>query len=543
MKVHEAIARSLVDNGIHTLFGVIGDGNLFFVNSFAQLPGTHYVAAAGEAGGVLMALGYATASSTVGVATVTHGPALTNTMSALVEGVKGGLPILLVCGDTATIDHENLQNIAQREVVLASGAGFEQARSPATIMEDLASALRRAIIERRPVVLNVPIDFQWQEIDYAPIIVSIADMRAYVPMSADLEAAVGIVAAARRPLIVAGRGAASDEARATLIALGERTGAPLATTLKARDLFRGEPFNIGIMGTLSTPVAVDTILESDCVLAFGASLNKWTSSAGTFLRGKRLIQCNLEPAEIGKYVRPTVGLVGDPINMARIIAHWLDEAEIEPSGFRTEALRERIAGYSAASDFEDLTTDQTIDMRVVLARLNMAVPANRLFVSDGGRFMSQAFKMIEVEGPNAYVFGSNFGSIGFGLPYAIGAARAAPDRPTLLVIGDGGFMLGGLTEFNTAVREGTDLIVVLCNDGGYGAEHIQFRNRDLDPGIALFEWPDFAPVADALGGKGITVRSSRDLDAAVRAIQERNRPLLIDVKCDPCRMPESSKPR
>lgn len=540
MKVHEAIARSLVDNGINTLFGVIGDGNLFFVDSFMRLPGTHYVAAAGEAGVVLMALGYATAARTVGVATVTHGPALTNTMSALVEGVKGSLPMLLLCGDTATIDHENLQNIAQRDVVVASGAGFEQARSPATITEDFACALRRSIVERRPVVLNIPVDFQWQEVEYAPIIVSMADTRAYVPMSADLEEAIGIIAAARGPLIVAGRGAASREAHAALVALGERAGAALATTLKAKDLFRGDPFNVGIMGTLSTPVAVETILESDCILAFGASLNKWTTSAGTFLRGKRLVQCNLEPGEIGRYVRPTVGLVGDPPNMARILTHWLDEAEIEPSGFRTDTLRERLASYSAARDFEDLTTEQTMDIRAVLARLNEAVPANRLFVSDGGRFMSQAFKMIEVEGPEAYVFGSHFGSIGFGLPYAIGAARAARDRPTLLVIGDGGFMLGGLAEFNTAVRDGTDLIVVVCNDGGYGAEHVQFLNRNMDASLALFKWPDFAPVADALGGTGITVRGRSDLDVAVCAIQQRDRPVLIDVKCDPCRMPLAS---
>jgi thiamine pyrophosphate-dependent acetolactate synthase large subunit-like protein len=119
------------------------------------------------------------------------------------------------------------------------------------------------------------------------------------------------------------------------------------------------------------------------------------------------------------------------------------------------------------------------------------------------------------------------------MAYAIGAAVAAPGRPVLLVTGDGGFMLGGLAEFNTAVRHKLDLVVAVCNDSSYGAEHIQFRRKNMDPGLSVFEWPDFASVADALGGQGVTVRTAADLDAAARAIAARGRPLLIDLKLDP----------
>jgi thiamine pyrophosphate-dependent acetolactate synthase large subunit-like protein len=102
-----------------------------------------------------------------------------------------------------------------------------------------------------------------------------------------------------------------------------------------------------------------------------------------------------------------------------------------------------------------------------------------------------------------------------------------------MVTGDGGFMLGGLAEFNSAVRDGTDLIVMVCNDGAYGAEHIQFRARDLDASTSTFQWPDFAPVAEALGGQGYTVRNLKDLDGLADVIANRDRPLLIDVKLDP----------
>ena len=120
---------------------------------------------------------------------------------------------------------------------------------------------------------------------------------------------------------------------------------------------------------------------------------------------------------------------------------------------------------------------------------------------------------------------------------AIGAAAAEPDRPVVLTIGDGGFMLGGLTEFNTAVRHRMDLIVVLCNDNCYGAEYALLRDKQMDPAISLFDWPDFAPIADALGGRGVTVRTVADLENVREAIARLDRPLLIEIKLDPAHMP------
>ena len=139
--------------------------------------------------------------------------------------------------------------------------------------------------------------------------------------------------------------------------------------------------------------------------------------------------------------------------------------------------------------------------------------------------------------PTAYVHTVNFGSIGLGMGNAVGAAFGAPGRPVLLVTGDGGFMLGGLAEFTSAVRHGVDLVVVVLNDGAYGAEHIQLRNKDMDPSIATFQWPDLGPVATALGGLGLTVRNLAELDDALAAIERRDRPVLIDVKLDPDAVP------
>jgi thiamine pyrophosphate-dependent acetolactate synthase large subunit-like protein len=131
----------------------------------------------------------------------------------------------------------------------------------------------------------------------------------------------------------------------------------------------------------------------------------------------------------------------------------------------------------------------------------------------------------------------NYGSIGLGMGNAVGASFGRPGKPVLLVTGDGGFMLGGLAEFNTAVRAGVDLVVAVFNDSAYGAEHIQFRNRDMDATVSTFTWPDLAPIADALGGRGVTVRSRADLDGLAQVIADRDRPVLIDIKIDPDHVP------
>ena len=120
---------------------------------------------------------------------------------------------------------------------------------------------------------------------------------------------------------------------------------------------------------------------------------------------------------------------------------------------------------------------------------------------------------------------------------AIGAGFAVPDRPVVLFTGDGGFMMGGINEFNTAVRMKQDLIVIVANDSAYGAEHIQFLDRKMDPGLAMFDWPSFAQIGTALGGQGILVESNDDLDKALAAIEARDRPLLIELRLDPNDVP------
>ena len=533
LNMYEALACGLLDNGIKTLFGLIGDANLFLVQSYTEQSDAQFVPAVHEGSAVLMAHGYAHKTGNVGVATVTHGPALTNCITALTDAVRAKVSLVLMAGDTPTTNPQHLQNTDQRDVAKLCGAGFEQLQSPATANRDLARAIYRAKAERRPILFNMPADFMWQNAPYQSVVYPLFDTPAFAPEGDDVDEAVGMIASARRPLILAGKGAI--DAEDALIRLADRLEAPLATTLKAKGLFGAHPYCIDLCGTLSTPAGYDAIAKADCIVAFGASLNEWTTDHGKLFRGKRIVQVDTDAAAIGRTVHPDAALVADAGLTAANVLHWLEVAEIPGSGFTKELDPASLRAHDVPK--QKLSADGTVNFVNALTALEDALPSNRVLVTDGGRFMTEVWCRIGVNTPSDFFETTNFGSIGLGLQSAIGASVGAPDRPVVLFTGDGGFMMGGLAEFNTAVRLGLDLIVIICNDAAYGAEHIQLLDKKMDPANSTFDWPSFADVACSLGGTGIDVKSTEDFDKVRDALKNRSGPLLIDMHLDPFDVP------
>ena len=241
MKLHQRLAQAIVGHGVTHLYGLVGDANLFMVDSYVDTGLGRYVACTHEANAVLAAIGFAQTTGRTGVATITHGPALTNVTTALAEAARGGIPLVVLCGDTPPGDVQHLQKIDQREVVAATGATFVEMRRPETATQDLARAFRIAAHRRCPVVFNMRVDLQWETVQDEEKVTPAPDF-ALAPASGQaLEEAVGMLASARRPLILAGRGAIDPGARSALLELAARIEAPVSTTLKAQGLFHGEP--------------------------------------------------------------------------------------------------------------------------------------------------------------------------------------------------------------------------------------------------------------------------------------------------------------
>jgi thiamine pyrophosphate-dependent acetolactate synthase large subunit-like protein len=532
MFVHQALARAISEAHVDTMFGLLGDSNLFMVNAFVEEFGGRYISAVHEASAVMMAQGYASRSGRVGVATVTQGPGLTNTATALVEAVRSSAPLVIITGDTSPSNLLNQQSLVQEPFVRATGAEYVLVESPAQAVNALRYAFGLALGRSRPVVLNCPTEYQWAELDYVQADVVPQPVPVPEPTEEQLDVAVGLIASANRPLVLAGRGVVASVARDAVLAFAKRIGAPLTTTLRARNLYSADEGSLGVMGTLSSEKGAQAIADCDCIIVFGASLNTWTTVRNTLLGDKPIVHVDSDPSHL--IAHATAPVPGDAAAVAAEMTAWLDEAGIAPSNFRARVTD----GLSTADQHAPPRPSRELTFAGALDAIVGALPEQRTVVFDGGRFLGEGFAQVYARDVEREVLSTSFGAVGLGMGAAIGAAAAAGDEPTLLVTGDGGFMMNGLAELHSAIRQALPLVVVICNDGSYGAEYDQYVNKGIKPDLSLFTWPSFPAVAQALGAVGVSVESLDDLPAAVAAAQTPGRSVVIDVRVDAAAVPE-----
>lgn len=537
MKVHEAVAAAVARHGIDTIFGLMGDANMLYLTDFMRDQQGRFIGAAHECAGVSMADGYARVSGKVGVVSVTHGPALTNTLTALVEATRNRSRLLLMTGETPWLDR-HLQYIDIRGAVAPTGAGYERVYRSTDVVAAVGRALRRIDAERRPIVLDVPFDLLSEPAPEAELNeISASRTRGATasgdaPPDADvLDEALGLLASARRPVLLAGRGAVRAGARDAIVQLAEAAGACLATSLLAKDLFSGTKGNLGICGTISRPAAARELAAADCVLVFGAALNRYTAAA--LPEGARIIQCDIDPGVFGAFTPVDLPVLGDARVVATAMARMLAESGINAGHERGAGLESELAAAGPGVDFTDASDDETVDLRTAMIRLDEVLPVERILVTDVGRFMPAPWSHLHVSDPQHFVHSCNFGSIGLGLGTAIGAAIAAPELPVVVVLGDGGFMMG-LPSLSTAIQEKLQMLIVVANDGAYGAEYGKLAGYGVDPAYSFTSWPDFSAVAEAMGGHGVTVRSVNDIDRlADQLLTPERGPVLVNLMLNP----------
>jgi len=516
--------------GVDTVFGLLGDGNLDVVDELVHRHGVRYVPVNREDLAVSAADGYSRSSGRLGVAAVTHGPGLTNAITPLHEAARSRTPLLVLCGDTDPDDPAHNQDIDQQATVAPTGAGFVEIRSPDTVCQDLARAVEEAMTSRRPVVFNLPAHLQSADTDCEEVVVQYPTPHAQPVDQAVLDEALGVLASASRPAILVGRGATGAEARHHILMLAELLRAPVATTLRACGLFAGEPFNLGVCGTVGSPLTTRVLDEADCLIVFGAGLNRYTTSYGSLLIDKSVVQVDTEPDAIGRWYPVERGVIGDSALVAGEMTAALSSLDERPRGLVSDSLADSIAGYDPTGEYVDSSSENWIDPRTLMIWLDRIVPPDRAFVCDVGGFMENPLRYLSVNEPRSHVLPAAFGSVGLSMGTAIGAGLGREDRPVLVVMGDGGWMMGGINGLDTAVHLGLDMVIVVLNDGGYGIEHRALAAKGSDPSIASMAWPQPSQVATALGSASVQIGSLADLDRAAAAIAARTGPLVIDAR-------------
>ena len=532
--VADVVGATIAAQGVKDAFGVIGSGNLVVTNALCR-HGARFHPARHEMSALCMADGYARVTGAVGVCSVHQGPGLTNTMTGLSEAAKSRTPVLVLAGETPAAALTSNFRIDQHGLVESVGAIADRVHSAKTAADDAARAYQRALTERRPIVLMLPIDIQPQPaVQTEPSRPTAPPLPTPAPAAEAISAAADLIAAARRPAIIAGRGAVLAGAGPDLEQLGDAIGAILATSAPANGLFAGLPYAVGISGGFASSFAAGLLPDADLVLVFGASINHWTTKHGALIApSAKVIQVDVEPRAIGRNRPADLAILGDAAATAQALGQELSRRGHANEGFRTADTAAQIAaGAWRDEPYEDAGTDEWIDPRTVSIALNDMLPKNRAVAVDSGHFLGYPSMYLEVPDARSWVFPNGFQAVGLGLGNAIGAAIAQPDRPTVAAIGDGGAFMA-LAELETAARLKLMLLVLIYDDAAYGAEVHHFAPMGHDVSLVRFPETDLAAIARAAGARAATVRRTEDLAVVEEWLLNPNGPLVLDVKVNP----------
>jgi thiamine pyrophosphate-dependent acetolactate synthase large subunit-like protein len=521
------IARTIAQSGAAACFGLSGSGNFHLTHELRRA-GLAYYACTHEAACVAMADGYARSGGGLAVATLHQGPGLTNAATALREAVRSHTPMVVFAAAVPIDRRQHNQYLDQCAFAESLGAGAESIADAPDTVATVTRSVRRAVVERRPIVTMIPIDVQEHAVDAQPI----ADEAARVPEppppdSASIERAVAILDGAHAPLVLAGRGAVRSMAGADIAGLADRVGAALLTSSQAHGLFHGHPRSLGLAGGFGSARAREALGQADVVVVFGCSLNPWTLAGNASLADHaRIIRVDVDGGSFDTRPAADVAIAGDCAAVARLLRDRVRSRDPAPPLPPDEA-RQTPGAEPDGDHGRDV-----LDPRVLTRLLDEMLPAERTLSIDSGHFMVFPASMMEPIDPAAFLLAQGFMSMGLALAEGLGAMVACPARLGVAMVGDGGAKMS-IGEIDTAVRHGLPILVVIYNDAAFGAEVHDFAaaGRPLD--TVRFRDVDFASVARGLGGDGVTVRRPDDLEHVRRWLEHRRAPLVVDAKIDP----------
>jgi acetolactate synthase I/II/III large subunit len=540
MRVDEALASELSRLGVTKLFGVPAAGTMK-IAAHASGHGIDHFAARHEHAAIGMADGYARLSGRVGVVLVGRGPGLTNGANALITARKARSPVLVIAGeiptrllddpDAARQDIASMQTIDQHAFLAGIEIQAVTLRSAESAVADLRAAITHAE-NGVPVAVLLPSDVAEKDAGNAHASASFSSTqppRALEPAASDIEIMADLLVDARaveRPVVLAGRGAVAADALPELSHLASLIGARLATTLGAKGAFDGLDADVGVIGVQASPAAAESMLDADTILAFGASLNQFTTLGSGFFKDSRIVRVDHRPDAAHGYACDLF-VLGDAKRVAASVVDLISSRHNDAPARWTTNVAVVTTAESAPSDRSESGPSGKLDPRDLLPAVQRCLPVPRTVVVDVGAHVSFTSRYLSASEPGAFLLTHDYGSVGAAVGIALGAAVARPDHLTVLAIGDGGLMMA-LADLDTAVRYNMALLVIVVNDGAFGQEVQHLDRAGLPRDVALYDNPSFAQVGEALGGSGIGVTTLEDLDGLDERLRGLSSLLVLD---------------
>ncbi|MGB3337721.1 MAG: thiamine pyrophosphate-dependent enzyme [Devosia sp.] len=524
----DLLASAFLQEEVEVLFALLGDANMYWASRMEER-GCAAIHVRHEHCAVAAATAYARVTGRVGVASVTCGPGLTQTMTALPAAAIARIPLVLFAGEPPLRAAWYNQMIEQAPFAIAAGAAYHRLHHPDRMADIVRDAFLQARDERRPVVLGVPMDLQDRMLDAdqalpRPARLIQSGRKPIIPNPVDLAEVSNRIAASKRIVVLGGLGATAPGAIAAACQLAANCDGLLATTLPARGLYWQDEFSAGIAGGLATPIAGEILQEADLVIAAGASMAFHTSMGGKFWPKAEVVQISTDPVALSQgrvaadcYMQADATLALEAL---------VDATPARQPNWRTADLARRLR---EVSPFEALgaTENGIHDPRTAVAALDRAIPSDWFLINTSGHISAFTTHM-RARPHDRFLTMRDFGAIGNGTSYAMGVAAARPGQPLVLLDGDGSLMMH-IQELETMARCGQKILLIALNDGAYGSEIHKLRSRGFSDRGAVFGGVDFKSVAKGFGLMAERLDDLALLPDFLTRFSEQAGPALLDL--------------
>jgi acetolactate synthase I/II/III large subunit len=542
----ETLLQTLVANGVDTIFGYPGGAVLPLYDALYSEPRIHHVLVRHEQGAVHAAEGYARSTGKPGVVLVTSGPGMANTTSGLLDALCDSIPVLCISGQVATgvIGTDAFQECDAVGISRPVTKWNAQIRRTEDVAAMVAKAYRLTKQGRPgPVLLDFPKDIQIGLVpadDAAAAGAVIADgavsssVETISPMTeAALKRAAALIAKAERPVFYGGGGLINSgpDACHMFTGLVRDLGAPCTLTLMGLGAFPADdPLFIGMLGMHGTLEANLAMHHSDLIICVGARFDdRITGRLSDFCPHAEKIHLDIDPASINKVVRADVALVGDCYPLLRALRKEL--GSVDGAAQRLQAWWRRIGVWRAQDCLKvNPATDAILPQRL-MQRLNQALTGvDAIIATDVGQHQMWAAQYMRFNQPNRWLTSGGAGTMGYGLPAAIGAQIGNPDKRVVCISGDASVLMN-IQELATAMQHQAPVKLVLCNNGHMGMvrqwQELIHNGRYSHTYNASL--PDFVALAKAFGWGSARVEDPADLDAALEQCLAYPGPFFLDV--------------
>ena len=538
-----AILRTLENLGIKDVFGLPGGAIMPFYDELMASTAIRHILVRHEQGAGHAAEGYASSSGKIGVAIATSGPGATNLVTAIADAYMDSVPLLAITGQvfSTSMGTDAFQEVDISGITMPITKHSFLVTRPEDVPATLAAAYHIATTGRPgPVLVDVTKDCQQKS---APFIwPPKVDLPGYRPVvkahGKQVQAAAQLLVEAERPVFYVGGGVIRANASEELFELAERVGAPLVTTLMARGAFPdSNKLNLGMPGMHGTVPAVLALQEADLVISLGARFDdRVTGKPSEFAPLAKIVHVDIDPAEIGKIRAADVPIVGDAkaviVDLSAAFAEASTSTTPDYSDWwvRLDALKEQYPlGYT-------MPDDGLLSPQQIIERIGQLSGPEAIYASGVGQHQMWAAQFIKYERPNAWLNSGGAGTMGYGVPAAMGAKVANPERVVWAIDGDGCFQMTN-QELATCTINNIPIKVAIINNSSLGMvrqwQTLFYDGRhsftDLNTGHGTAMIPDFVKLADAYGCLAIRVTKQEEVDAAIQlALETNDRPVVID---------------